>query len=72
MGRVLIAEWSSLCQLKNLILMKLALPKLNDVNREFLFTERDFEHIRKLIYDHAGINLSAAKKDLVYSRLGRR
>lgn len=72
MGRVLIAEWPSLCQLKNLILMKLALPKLNDVNREFLFTERDFEHIRKLIYDHAGINLSAAKKDLVYSRLGRR
>ena len=52
--------------------MKLALPSLNEVNREFLFTKRDFEQIRKLIYDHAGINLSESKKDLVYSRLGRR
>ena len=52
--------------------MKLALPSLNEVNREFLFTQKDFEQIRKLIYDHAGINLSEAKKDLVYSRLGRR
>ena len=52
--------------------MKLALPSLTEVNREFLFTQNDFEHIRKLIYEHAGINLSAAKKDLVYSRLGRR
>ncbi len=40
--------------------------------REFLFTDRDFEQIRKLIYEHAGINLSPAKKDMVYSRLGRR
>jgi chemotaxis protein methyltransferase CheR len=52
--------------------MKLELPKSNEVNREFLFTQNDFEQIRKLIYDHAGINLSEAKKDLVYSRLGRR
>ena len=52
--------------------MKLALPSLNEVTREFLFTQKDFEQIRKLIYDHAGINLSEAKKDLVYSRLGRR
>jgi chemotaxis protein methyltransferase CheR len=42
------------------------------LTREFLFTDRDFEQIRKLIYDHAGINLSLAKKDMVYSRLGRR
>jgi chemotaxis protein methyltransferase CheR len=40
--------------------------------REFLFTDRDFEQIRTLIYAHAGINLSIAKKDMVYSRLGRR
>jgi chemotaxis protein methyltransferase CheR len=52
--------------------MKLAPPIKNEINREFLFTERDFEKIRKLIYEHAGINLSGAKKDLVYSRLGRR
>ena len=52
--------------------MKLALPSLKTVTREFLFTQEDFEQIRKLIYEHAGINLSEAKKDLVYSRLGRR
>lgn len=40
--------------------------------REFAFTEQDFQRIRKLIYDHAGINLSASKMDMVYSRLGRR
>lgn len=40
--------------------------------REFHFTDQDFERIRKLIYNHAGINLSDAKKDMVYSRLGRR
>lgn len=41
-------------------------------DREFHFTNNDFERVRKLIYDHAGINLSEAKKDMVYSRLGRR
>lgn len=40
--------------------------------REFHFTDQDFERVRKLIYNHAGINLSDAKKDMVYSRLGRR
>ena len=40
--------------------------------REFLFTDHDFERVRKLIYEHAGINLSTAKKDMVYSRVGRR
>lgn len=40
--------------------------------REFQFTDHDFECVRKLIYAHAGINLSSAKKDMVYSRLGRR
>jgi len=40
--------------------------------REFFFTDQDFQRIRKLIYDHAGISLSDAKKDMVYSRLGRR
>jgi chemotaxis protein methyltransferase CheR len=42
------------------------------IAREFHFTDRDFEQIRKLIYEHAGINLSGSKKDMVYSRLGRR
>jgi chemotaxis protein methyltransferase CheR len=40
--------------------------------REFHFTARDFERVRKLIYDHAGISLSDSKQELVYSRLSRR
>ena len=40
--------------------------------REFVFTPADFERVRKLIYAHAGIALSAAKHDMVYSRLARR
>lgn len=51
----------------------MANPTNNDTAaREFHFTDHDFERVRKLIYDHAGINLSDAKKDMVYSRLGRR
>jgi len=41
-------------------------------DREFHFSRRDFEEVRKLIYDHAGITLSDAKEDMVYSRLARR
>lgn len=40
--------------------------------REFEFTNADFERIRKLIYDHAGIALAPVKFDMVYSRLARR
>ena len=40
--------------------------------REFDFSKRDFEEVRKMIYDHAGIALSDAKEDMVYSRLARR
>jgi len=48
------------------------LPEKDAAAREFLFTDQDFQRVRKLIYDHAGISLSDAKKDMVYSRLGRR
>ena len=41
-------------------------------DREFVFTSADFERVRKLIYEYAGISLSAAKQDMVYSRLARR
>ena len=41
-------------------------------NREFEFTAKDFERVRKLIYDHAGISLNETKQELVYSRLSRR
>jgi len=40
--------------------------------REFAFSAADFERIRELIYDRAGISLSASKHEMVYSRLGRR
>lgn len=40
--------------------------------REFEFTTKDFARIRKLIYSRAGISLSEAKSDMVYSRIGRR
>ncbi|WP_137719258.1 CheR family methyltransferase [Methylobacillus flagellatus] len=39
--------------------------------REFSFTEQDFRKICKLIYQHAGISLSDAKTDMVYSRIAR-
>ncbi|NMG34779.1 chemotaxis protein CheR [Azoarcus sp. TTM-91] len=41
-------------------------------DREFEFTASDFEKVRKLIHEHAGIALSPAKQDMVYSRLARR
>ncbi len=41
-------------------------------SREFDFTPHDFTRVRKLIYQHAGISLSEAKTDMVYSRIGRR
>lgn len=40
--------------------------------REFSFQMADFERVRKLIYQHAGISLSPVKQDMVYSRLARR
>jgi chemotaxis protein methyltransferase CheR len=40
--------------------------------REFVFTRDDFVRIKALIYRHAGISLSDAKTDMVYSRIGRR
>jgi chemotaxis protein methyltransferase CheR len=42
------------------------------IEREFEYSEADFEKIRKVIYSKAGINLSDSKKQLVYSRLARR
>lgn len=47
-------------------------PSRESNEREFAFTHADFERVRKLIYEHAGISLSPAKQDMVYSRLARR
>ena len=40
--------------------------------REFSFSDRDFDTIRELVSQHTGISLSDAKRDMVYSRLARR
>lgn len=42
------------------------------MNREFAFTDQDFQKIRELIHRHAGIALADSKQELVYSRLARR
>ena len=41
-------------------------------DREFEFSNRDFDRVRKLIFAHAGISLNAGKHNMVYSRLSRR
>lgn len=50
----------------------MAKKEQHDDSREFDFTPNDFARVRKLIYQHAGISLSEAKADMVYSRVGRR
>jgi len=44
----------------------------NGLLRDFEFSTQDFERVRKLIYERAGISLSAAKQEMVYNRLARR
>ncbi|MDH4451258.1 MAG: CheR family methyltransferase [Rhodoferax sp.] len=40
--------------------------------REFAWTQSDFAHVQKLIYQRAGISLHDGKHAMVYSRLSRR
>lgn len=40
--------------------------------REFAFTDRDFEFIRQLVLEQCGISLADHKRQLVYGRLTRR
>ena len=42
------------------------------VDAEFSFSGTDFERVRQLIYQRAGISLHAGKQAMVYSRLSRR
>ena len=45
----------------------------NDLDdREFAFSSADFERVRRLIYERAGISLHEGKQAMVYSRLSRR
>jgi chemotaxis protein methyltransferase CheR len=46
--------------------------ELKDVEREYKFTVQDFERVKKLIYNRAGISLSSSKQNMVYSRLVKR
>ncbi|WP_058616008.1 CheR family methyltransferase [Tepidimonas taiwanensis] len=41
-------------------------------SREFAWTVADFDRIRRLIYQHAGISLHEGKQAMVYSRVSRR
>ena len=41
-------------------------------DREFKFTDKDFEKIRTFVKNETGITLSDAKKNMVYGRLSRR
>jgi chemotaxis protein methyltransferase CheR len=41
-------------------------------NKEFPFTDKDFNYIRDLVADRTGIVLSDIKRDMVYSRVVRR
>ena len=43
-----------------------------DASKEFDFTRSDFERVRALIYQRAGISLADSKHEMVYSRLARR
>jgi chemotaxis protein methyltransferase CheR len=42
------------------------------VEQEFTFSKADFDRVRELIYQRAGISLHAGKQAMVYSRLSRR
>jgi chemotaxis protein methyltransferase CheR len=46
-------------------------PSINP-DAEFSFSAADFDRVRKLIYERAGISLHAGKQAMVYSRLSRR
>jgi len=43
-----------------------------DALREYPFHAADFDRVRRLIYELAGINLNETKQNMVYSRLSRR
>jgi chemotaxis protein methyltransferase CheR len=46
--------------------------KTAESSKEFDFTRSDFERVRALIYQRAGISLADSKQEMVYSRIARR
>jgi chemotaxis protein methyltransferase CheR len=49
-----------------------AAPPIPATEQEFTLTPADFDRVRQLIYQRAGISLHAGKQAMVYSRLSRR
>ena len=49
-----------------------ALEKTENKTREFVFTDKDFETIRRIVGERTGIMLADGKRDMVYGRLARR
>jgi chemotaxis protein methyltransferase CheR len=47
-------------------------PSGDRITQEFAFEQADFERVRQLIYQRAGISLHSGKQAMVYSRLSRR
>lgn len=45
---------------------------IESVEREFRYSDADFDRVKAIIYRKAGIHLADSKKQLVYSRLARR
>ena len=45
---------------------------MDNIEREFSFTDRDFHRLRRLVTQHAGIHLSEVKRNMIYGRLARR
>jgi len=52
--------------------MKSVKQNMLDTVKEFEFTTQDFDRVRSLIYQRAGIALAESKQEMVYSRLARR
>ncbi|MCV6639330.1 protein-glutamate O-methyltransferase [Candidatus Albibeggiatoa sp. nov. NOAA] len=52
--------------------MDKAVSKNMTIEREFAYSNQDFELLRKLVKEHTGINLSEHKQEMLYSRLARR
>jgi len=48
------------------------LPAPGTEVRNYELTDRDFDRVRRLIFDLAGIDLNPSKQNMVYSRLARR
>jgi chemotaxis protein methyltransferase CheR len=42
------------------------------MDKQYVLDAREFDQIRRIVYDRTGINLSEAKREMVYSRLSKR